>query len=203
MLELGCGSGAASLCLAARIADCTIVGVERDRAAASLARANVAANDMAARIAVREGDLSAWRDGEGGDFDHAFANPPFYAPGSQTIATEPKEKSFVEGDDAPLARWLDEMIAAVRPKGRITLIHRAERLDEILARFETRVGAITLFPLWPKTGRAAKRVIVSGRRGIRGPVTLAAGLVLHNEDGAFSPRAQAILRGGAAIDLSV
>ena len=58
-------------------------------------------------------------------------------------------------------------LAALKPKGRLTLIHRADRLDALLAEVRRYAGEIVVFPLWPKSGRPAKRVLVSAkeRRG--------------------------------------
>jgi hypothetical protein len=42
---------------------------------------------------------------------------------------------------------------------------------------------------------------VQGRKGSRGPLVLAPGLVLHDEDGGFSAGAEAILRNGEALIL--
>jgi tRNA1(Val) A37 N6-methylase TrmN6 len=60
------------------------------------------------------------------------------------------------------------------------------------------VGAITLLPLWPRAGKPAGQVILSGRRGAKGPDSVSPGLVLHNEAG-ITPQAEAILRGGGAL----
>ena len=61
-------------------------------------------------------------------------------------------------------------------------------------------GAIVVFPLWPKAGRAAKRVILSARVGMQGPMRLCPGLVLHEPDGAYTRRAEAALRDAAALE---
>ena len=54
-----------------------------------------------------------------------------------------------------------------------------------------------VFPLWPRAGdRPAKRILVQGRKGSRGPLRLAPGLVLHERDGGFSAAAEAVLRHG-------
>src|SRR6056297_1683975 len=42
--DLGCGTGAVSLCLAARLPECTVVALDRETDLAALTRANVAAN---------------------------------------------------------------------------------------------------------------------------------------------------------------
>ena len=58
VLELGCGSGAAFLCLAARVPDLTILAVEREPGLASLARQNAERNGLAGRVTVIEGDVA-------------------------------------------------------------------------------------------------------------------------------------------------
>ena len=88
----------------------------------------------------------------------------------------------------------------------ITLIHRADRLDDILARLHGRAGAITVFPLWPRGlngggGTAAKRVLVQARKGVKSPMKLAPGLVLHEADGGYTAAASRVLRDGAGLDL--
>ncbi|MEA1652986.1 hypothetical protein UAJ10_28720 [Nitrospirillum sp. BR 11164] len=95
------------------------------------------------------------------------------------------------------------MAAAARllaPRGTLTMIHRADRVDEILARLAGRFGAVVLYPLWPRAGTEAKRVIVRARLGARTPARLLSGLVLHDEGGRYTPAADAALRGGAALD---
>jgi tRNA1(Val) A37 N6-methylase TrmN6 len=89
----------------------------------------------------------------------------------------------------------------VRPGGTVTLVHRAERLDELLAGLAQGAGAVVVFPLWPGAGKAAKRVIVQARAGSAAPLRLAPGLVLHDAGGAFTAEAQAILRDGEALAL--
>lgn len=200
VLDLGAGTGAASLCLAHRVAGCNIVAMERAPEALDLARRNIVANGCEDRVAVRAGNL-ADGPGEGwGSFDHVLANPPFNAVGTGTAPPARKYRAMVE-DDTPLADWLAAMIAAIRAKGTLTLIHRTDRLDEILAALAGRTGDIAIFPLWPKFGKPARRVIVAARRGTRGPVRLLPGLVLHEADDRFAQAADAVLRDGRAIDL--
>jgi tRNA1(Val) A37 N6-methylase TrmN6 len=79
------------------------------------------------------------------------------------------------------------------------VIHRADRLDEVLAGLAGRAGAVVVIPLWPKAGEAAKRVVVQARRGARTPLRLAPGVVLHQADGSATPAAQALLRDGQAL----
>lgn len=201
VLELGVGSGAAALCLAHRVPGCAVVGLERERAAAALAARNAALNGMAERVEIVVGDL---RDPPGAikmqRFDHVMANPP-YLPRACTDRRQAtaQDKSHVEGE-ADLRAWVDGALRRVRPRGTVTFIHRADRLDALLGALEGRAGGIVVVPLWPKAGVAAKRVIVRARKGVATPLLLTAGLVLHGPDGKFTPAAERILREGAALE---
>ena len=89
----------------------------------------------------------------------------------------------------------------MKPKGRLTLIQRADRLGDILAALQGQAGEIVVFPLWPKPGRAARRVIVTARKGLRTPLRLASGLVLHEKTGDFTAQAQAVLAAAQPLDI--
>lgn len=202
VLDAGAGSGAASLCLAARVPGCTLVGLERDLELLELAAANVRANGLATRVALIAGDLGApppeLRELA---FDRVMTNPPYYPAGS---ASPPGSST---GRAASLAtvtvgEWLTACLARLRPRGRLTLIHRADRLDAILAALHGRAGAVAVLPLWPQVGMPARRVIVEARHGARGPLQLLPGLVLHEPDGRYTAAAAAILRDGAPLPVA-
>ena len=72
-------------------------------------------------------------------------------------------------------------------------VHRRSiRLQHLAIGF----GGITVHPLWPKSGVAAKRVVLRARKGVASPFDLTAGLVLHTDDGDYTPATGAVLRGG-------
>lgn len=204
VLELGSGVGGAALCLAHRVADCRIIGLEVDPVLAAAAARNAGVNGVAERVSFVAGDVHAAPDEvAAGGYDHVLSNPPFLETGRSRPSPDPsRAAAFVEGDGAVLGDWLGAMIGLARHKGSVTLIHRADRLDHILARLAGRVGDIIVFPLWPKSGQAAKRIIVTGRVGTRGTLTMAAGLVLHGQDGGYTEAAEAVLRHGQALALS-
>lgn len=201
VLDIGCGVGAASLCLAARL-PCRIVGIERQRELVRLASENIALNDLGARVTVMTGDLLRPPPRlEPGGFTQIMANPPFLDMASASPSPYPaKAEASVEGE-ADLAAWVRFALAMVCNRGGITFIHRADRLGQLVAELTPRAGDIVVFPLWPGEGKPAKRVIVHARKGSAAPLRLMPGVVLHRPDGRNTEAAEAILRHGAALPL--
>jgi tRNA1(Val) A37 N6-methylase TrmN6 len=201
ILDAGCGTAAAALCLAVRVAAIRVTGVEFDPELVGLATANVTANAMADRIAIVEQEFDAFANANRDRFDQVMTNPPFYEKGAHS-ASPHATKAVAHGEGLlGLDGWIAAAATALKSGGRLTLIHRADCLADILAALDRRFGATTIFPLWPKAGQPAKRIIVTALKGRRTKPALLPGLVLHEADGAYTPEAQAILRHGGALDL--
>jgi tRNA1(Val) A37 N6-methylase TrmN6 len=190
------------LCLAARVPQARIVGLEMQRDLVRLAGDNVMLNGMEARVSVMIGDLlHAPPRLSPGTFDHVMANPPYIERGrAAAAATAAKTEATVEGA-ADLAAWVRFALAMVRPKGSITFIHRADRIDALLSEIAGRAGEVVVYPLWAGADRPASRILVRARKQIAAPARLASGLVLHRADGRPSEHAERILRDGKALDL--
>lgn len=202
VLDLGCGVGAAALCLLARLPELRVTGLELQSELTTLARHNAAANGRGDSFTVVEGSVAALPLELSG-FDHVMTNPPFHPP---SRGTPPpgliKATANVEGE-VDLTQWIKAAVKLLKPKGQLVVIHRADRLADLLVALKGRgVGAIRILPLWPKPGLAAGRVIVLARKGARGPLELLPGLVLHRDDGGFTEAAEAVLRDASALGCS-
>jgi tRNA1(Val) A37 N6-methylase TrmN6 len=193
-LELGAGAGTVSLCLAARVAGLSISGIERDESLAALARENASANALDCNFVAA--DIFALPAGLKRDFDQVFANPPFHGEGH---ASPNQARAAALMDGGRLQDWLKLGLQRTVSDGIFTAILRADRLNEALVALPEK--GVSLFPLWPKAGVAAKRVIVQARKGSRAPFSLLPGLVLHQADGSWTDEADAVLRRGSALAL--
>jgi len=203
VLDVGTGTGAAALCLAARVPDCLITGLEKREDAADYARRNAALNDQTARVSILDGDLLAPPPAlTPGSFDRAMMNPPYLRAGAASLPPDPwKAAANVEGE-AALKDWLRFAAAMLKPRGTLTLVHRADRVDEILSALHgTGFGSLTLVPLWPKPGEDAKRILLSAQKGGKSPARFTAGLTLHTPDGGYTVEAGRILRDMAPLEL--
>jgi tRNA1(Val) A37 N6-methylase TrmN6 len=204
VLDLGCGAGAAALCLAARVPGLALAGLELQGDYAALARANAARNDLA--LQVTEGDVAAMPVGlRARVFDHVLTNPPYY--GASGPAATDAGRDLALREALPLGDWIAAGLRRLRPGGRITVIQSADRLADLLAALAPGAGSVAVLPVAPRDGRPARRVIVSARKGGRGALRLLAPLVLHaapahagdGED--FTDAARAVLRDAAALPL--
>jgi len=197
VMELGSGAGTASLCLAARVDHLRIKGIEIDPELAALAAANAEANRVADRVWFKPLDAFALPDCLKRPFDHVFCNPPFHGEEGQAAPDPARARALQDG--GKLKDWLVAGLKRTVSGGTFTAILRADRLGEALAALPDR--GMTVFPLWPKPGVAAKRVILQVLAGSRRPLVMSAGLVLHQEDGSYTEEAEAVLRGGVALAL--
>lgn len=195
VLDIGAGVAAASLCLAARVPHCRIVGLELQRSSVRLAAENVVLNNMRGRVEILHGDLLQPPPRlAAGTYAHVMTNPPYLESTRVNHSQHThKQLSNVESS-VSLEQWAKFCLLMTRPKGTVTFIHRADRLAEILSYFNGKLGDIVVFPLWPAEGKAAKRVLVRGRKNSHGALTLAPGMVLHHSDGKYTVAAEAILR---------
>jgi tRNA1(Val) A37 N6-methylase TrmN6 len=201
VLDAGCGVGAGALCLASRVAGVQVVGIDAQSDLISLAAEGARLSGLSDRSWFIAGDILS-PPGLGAPFDHVMANPPYLAEGSAIPPPDPaKRQANVEGE-AKLADWVAFCLGQVKAGGSVTFIHRADRQGEVIAALEKGAGGINVFPLWPKSaGEGAKRVIVQGVKGGANGVSMCDGLVLHQENGDFTPAAQAVLRAAQTLTL--
>lgn len=196
VFEPCCGVGAAALALAWRRADVRVEGLELDAETAALGAANAAANALADRVRIRQGDALAER---GGPFDAIILNPPYAQETGAPVPADPRRRlAFVAPHD--IDAWVRACVDQLTGDAALTVIHRADAAPAILRALEGRLGGIELAPIFPRTGAPAHRVLVRARKGARAAMRIWSGLALHAaEGGGFAPEAEAIFRGRAVF----
>lgn len=200
VLEAGCGAGGALLSAAIRRPGARFTGLERDAAAAALARENVEANGLGDRVEILDGDVAQpFKALDLAPFDAVMANPPFFDDPATLRAPAPAKRDAWMADGG-LSAWMGFMLKATREGGTITLIHRADRLADILALLAPKAGSFQVRPVHPHADAPAKRVLVRAIKTGKAPLQLLPALVLHpREGGKHTDEAEAILRGEADL----
>ncbi len=201
LIDAGAGTGAAGLCVAARYPEAILRLVEIDADQCALAQDNIAENRLSSRVSVVEADLFgsfAERQGLGltqEDASCVITNPPFLDPTRDRTTPDPDKARAHVMPEGGLALWLKSCRAMLAPQGRLHLIHRADRLTEVLEALSIGFGALAIRPVHPRKDENASRILVSAVKGSRAPLTIQPGFVLHDADGRFTPEADAIHRG--------
>jgi tRNA1(Val) A37 N6-methylase TrmN6 len=207
-VDLGAGAGAVAFALAARASRLSVIGVERDPALVAYGRAaleEIENAGFASRVRLLEADVTgkpaalsaAGLEEESADW--VLMNPPFDISGAVRESPDTARRgAHVAGADA-LSAWCGTAARLLNAKGRIALIHRAQALPRVLAAMEGRFGDVRVRPVHPHEEEPASRILVRAVRGSRAGISLLPGLVLHRPGGAWTPEAEAILRGRAEL----
>ncbi|MDP5086872.1 MAG: methyltransferase [Yoonia sp.] len=205
VLELGCGVGVASLCLAARVPDLAMTGVEVQADYAALAQRNGAENNLP--FAVMTADLRALPASlRQMRFDHVIMNPPYFDRSTGTPATD-QGRDTALGGDTPLRDWLDVGARRVGPRGYLTLIQRMERLPEVLAALEGRLGAFIVRPIAGRADKAPELFLLQARQEGRTAFRMAPTLIMHEgavhlaDQDSYTPAVSDVLRNGAELPI--
>src|SRR6202008_1764515 len=156
---------------------------------------------LADRVEILEGDVSGKFSNLGRQpFDAAMSNPPFFDDPQALGPPAPERRGAWMADDG-LAAWIGFLLKGLREGGTLTLIHRADRLADILALLAPKAGSVQVRGVHPFADVPAKRVLVRAVKTGKAPLQLLPPLVLHARDGGHhTPEVEAILRGRAGLE---
>jgi tRNA1(Val) A37 N6-methylase TrmN6 len=208
VVDLGAGVGAAGLALAARVAGAAVTLVEIDPGLAALAAENARLNGLAGRVrtvvldAVAPARAFAAAGLHPDSFARVLMNPPFNDPTRQRVSPEQARRLAHSAPRATLAAWTRAAARLLRSRGTLSLIWRADGLDDVFAALAGGFGAVTVLPIHPKPGEGAIRVLVRAVKASRAPLELLPALVLNDRSGRVTPEADAILRQGEGSPLA-
>ena len=134
IMDLGTGTGILPILLSAKTVDTKIVGVEIQENVAEMANRSIALNKLNDKIEIICENIKNLKDRyEEGSFDAIVTNPPYKKLGTGGT-NENKEKLISRHE---ITANLDDFISIskylLKDKGEIYLVHRPERLVDILS----------------------------------------------------------------------
>ncbi|MAV86613.1 MAG: methyltransferase [Rhodospirillaceae bacterium] len=202
ILDMGCGTGAATLCLAIRNPFAQAIGVDNQAMLIDIAKKIATLNRLEGNVEFKNIDLLDLHTSEKAPkFDHVMANPPYMKKGSVRPSPDPLKVAANIENNAVLIDWLRVSFKVVAIGGTVTFIHRYERRDELIAVME-KYGSVSVFPIWSRMpGKTARRVIIKCRKGASDKTKILDGLILHRINGDYTDKANAILRGLSVINI--
>ncbi|MCF8478623.1 MAG: methyltransferase [Pseudolabrys sp.] len=206
-VDLGAGVGGAGLALAVRVPGLAVTLVEIDAGLCALADGNARRNAMAERVRAvacdaADGAALAAAGLAADGIDRVLMKPPFNDARRQNVSPDPRRRLAHAADSGLLARWIDSAGSLLKPQGTLTLIWRADGLDDVLAALTPAFGGVAVLPVWPRPGAAAIRVLVRAVKSGAGARRDLPALVLNDDDNRPSAAAEAVLRGGETLALA-
>ena len=195
VLDVGAGNGVIGLCIGARV-PVQVTALEIQENLVQLIQENAALNDR--KITVIRMDLFQRTDPLRGQlFHHVVTNPPFYDVTGRSRANSEQAKAYMANFN--LDKWVLYCLKHIRAKGTFTMIHRPEKLGQVLMLLEQKLGGIEIIPLYSKAGQSAKRFIIRGTLGSKKPTQLLPGIILHTQTDKPTPSANKLLRHGKEL----
>ncbi|MEE9313569.1 MAG: methyltransferase [Rhizobiaceae bacterium] len=201
--DFGAGCGVAGMAVAQRCDSLTVDLIEIDKSQVELATRSLALPEnrhLAPSINVIEADLMISGEARSAaglienSYDFIIANPPYNTNARQTSPNSNRARAHAM-EQGMFGAWLKTAAALAKPKATIAVIMRPETLGEALSSMAGRFGSVQVLPIHPKQHDAANRVILLGKQGGKAPLQLLPALVVHQRDGSFTPKAEAIFRG--------
>lgn len=203
LLDLGCSTGAAGLCVLARVPGLRLTGIDIQADHIALAQENAALNGISALCDFETADVMAFKrhdlEGNNVQFDHIICNPPYNDAQAHTRSPSEAKALAMGHAHTTLQDWIDCANRNLKSGGSFTLIHKADQIDKILRAMGRRFGAVEIFPIEPRAGREASRVIVRALKDRKTPARLHPPLILHEENGDYTEAADAVLRDMQAL----
>lgn len=197
ILDLCAGNGIIPLLLTERTYG-KVVGLEIQPRLVDMARRSVKINDLEEQITMIEGDLTKLQpELRQSYYDVVTCNPPYFA--------TKKATEYNENDHLTIARHevcctLEQVVQAcklyVKPGGKVSLVHRPERLVDIITLFRTyKIEPKRLRYVYPKANEAANMLLIEGVRDGKTGLTTLPPLVIYEADNTYTNEAREIIYG--------
>lgn len=187
-VDLGSGSGVIPLILSFRSPSITVTGIELQTDMVERSQRSLQLNDLEKRIQIIMADLREIKAVlPAASVQLVVCNPPFWKKGEGHISSRPGEavarhELQAELDDICMAAaWL------LKDGGRFCVIHRAERLYEVMAAMtDHRLAVSRIRAVQSFSPDNAALVLVEGRKNSRGGVKILPPLVIYQAPGVYS-----------------
>lgn len=197
ILDLGTGNGIIPLLLSERT-NASITGLEIQPRLADMANRSVQLNQLTNKINIVVGDLRNMQsDLPQSYYDVVTSNPPYFK--------TPNKNEHNESEYFTIARHevkctLEDVISAakryVKPGGKVALVHRPERLVDIITLFRSyNIEPKRMQLVYSKRNKEANTLLIEGIRDGSAGLTFLPPLFIYNEDDTYTKEAQAIIYG--------
>lgn len=189
VLDVGCGVGTISLILKHLDKSQLITSIDVDPIMTDLCKKNADTNDLSLDIINHGIDADFLKNR---CFDCIVTNPPFYDPDNFRSSEKKLTANF---ETVNIKSWISFCIKRLKNRGNFYIIHIPEKLGAILTALGDLVGKIEITPIHSHANQAAKRILISCKKGSREQLKILPGIISHQENNEYSGTLLSILNG--------
>lgn len=197
VLDLCTGNGAIPLLLSNRTHG-NITGLEIQPRLVDMAKRSVELNHLTNQISILEGDLTKRHSALPQSFyDVVTCNPPYFETKHVTQHNENEHLTIARHEVCcTLSQVIEACKLYVKPGGKVSLVHRPERLVDILHYFRLyRLEPKRLQFVYPKQGKEANMLLIEGTRDGKSGLKVLDPLYIYDEFDSYTEEVRRIIYG--------
>ena len=186
--DLGCGNGVIPLIISLRT-EKHIVGVELQEKLADMARRSVDLNGLSDQISIVNMNMKQFADGEYFEsFDLITCNPPYFKINDKNYVNDSYAKMIARHEvEINLSELLIVARKLLKNNGNFAIVHRPERLMEILFEFrKNKIEPKRIQFVYEKISKGSTLVLVEGQKNGREGLKIENPIVMYNDDGTMT-----------------
>ena len=186
--DLGCGNGVIPLIMSLRT-DKSIVGVEIQEKMANLARRSVEYNNLSKQIDILNMDMKDFARGQYFEcFDLITCNPPYFKVNDKNYFNDSYEKMIARHEiGINITDLLGVVKKLLKNNGNFAIVHRPERLMEILFEFKkNKIEPKRIQFVYEKISKGSTLVLIEGQKNGKEGLKIENPIVMYNEDGSMT-----------------
>lgn len=186
ILDLCSGNGVIPILLSTRT-NAQIEGIEIQTRLADMARRSVEMNGLTERINIIEGDLrDLAKEGGNGIYDAITVNPPYMPLTGGDLKLSEHQSIARHEIHCTLEDVAQAAMRLVKPGGKISMVHRPQRLGDIITMFRKyRMEPKVIRFVHPRAGSEANMVLVEAHRDGKPDVKILPPLIVYQESGEY------------------
>lgn len=191
-IDLGTGNGVIPVLLATRSPSITITGLELQESMVDRANRTISCNGLGNRIKIINGNINYINELFAANCaDLVVSNPPFWKKGEGRISQNEEEAIARHEIFLDLPALIAAGAYVLRPGGNMCIIHRADRLTEIIDIYhKNKLHVKKLRTIHPFCDREAKLVLIEGQKNGGGGFTILPPLIIYKKPGEYCDELQ-------------
>lgn len=195
IVDLGTGTGIISILLSKKISVKEIIGVEVQKEVAEMARRSIIMNDLQDIIKIVSEDINNLQL-ERNYYDYIITNPPYKKSGTGLINKSDNKIISRHETTANLEQWIKVSNGLLKDKGAIYMVHRPERLNEIIGILKNnKLEPKRIRFVYPKISKESNLVLIKAVKSGNEFLKVEKPLIVYNEDNSYTNEVLNIYKG--------